>query len=125
MRGRSLAAVVLAVAVAVGLASCIGGRPECDALPTHIELTLSADSLTPDDPTTCRGRDVMLVITPQVDGVLHVHGYDAELPATTVVAGEVIELTFTAGRSGQFPIELHTDEDTQGVSVGILTVHEP
>jgi len=67
----------------------------------------------------------MLVITPQVDGVLHVHGYDAELPATTVVAGEVIELTFTAGRSGQFPIELHTDEDTQGVSVGILTVHEP
>jgi hypothetical protein len=68
---------------------------------------------------------VTLVVTPDVDGVFHVHGYDEQLPATAVTAGSVAELDFKASRSGQFPIELHTDATTAGVSVGILTVHEP
>ena len=118
-------ACVLMVGVAASLAGCIGGSPDCEALPTRIELTLSSDALTPSDPAVCRGRDVTLVVTPEVDGLLHIHGYDAEIPATTVDAGEVIELAFTADRGGQFPIELHTDDNTQGVSVGIFTVHEP
>jgi hypothetical protein len=122
---RPPAAIVLAGALVFGLAACIGGSPACDALPTSIELTLRAESLTPDDPAVCRGRDVTLVVTSEVDGVLHVHGYDAELPATTVTAGEIVELMFTADRSGQFPIELHTDGRPQGLSLGILTVHEP
>jgi len=106
-------------------AGCIGGSPTCDALPTAIDLTLTADSLTPQDPAVCRDRDVTLAVTSNVDGVFHIHGYDEEVPATTVTAGEPVELTFTASRSGQFPIELHTDENTQGVNVGIFTVHEP
>jgi hypothetical protein len=118
-------AALAALLVAVVLGACIGGDPDCAALPTRIELTLSADELRPSSPAVCRGRDVTLVVTSEVDGVLHIHGYDDDVPATEVAAGEVTELAFTARRSGQFPIELHTDENTQGVALGVFTVHEP
>jgi hypothetical protein len=120
-----LVRAVLALLGATVLAACIGGPPACDALAAEIELTLTADTLTPSDPAVCRGSDVVLTIDAEVDGVLHIHGYDAEVPATPVTQGEVLELAFTAERSGQFPIELHTDENTQGVNVGLFTVHEP
>ncbi|HYI67517.1 MAG TPA: hypothetical protein VEW95_11375 [Candidatus Limnocylindrales bacterium] len=118
----SLAAGLL---LAVILAGCSGDDPDCAALPTSIELSLTADRLTPANPAVCRDRDVTLVVTSEVDGVLHIHGYDDQVPATTVAAGEVTELVFTAARSGQFPIELHTDDNSQGVALGIFTVHEP
>jgi hypothetical protein len=94
-------------------------------LPDEIELTLSATTLTPSDVAVCRDDEITLVVRPEVDGVFHVHGYDEELPATNVTAGQAVELVFTATQSGQFPIELHTDEHTQGVDVGLLTVNEP
>ena len=122
--GRSRGAL-LAVAVVLITSGCVGGNPACDALPTEIELTVTAEALTPGDPAVCRDRDVTLTISSEVDGVFHIHGYDEQVPATTVTAGETIDLEFTASRSGQFPIELHTDENTQGVSLGIFTVHEP
>lgn len=124
MRQRASLAALVGLAVAI-LGGCVGGTADCEALPTRIELTLAADGLEPSTPAVCRDREVTLVVTPEVDGILHIHGYDEQLPATEVVVGEVSELSFTAVRSGQFPIELHTDEDTQGTSVGILTVHEP
>ena len=111
--------------MAAVLGGCIGGDADCAAMPTRIELTLTADELTPASPAVCRDREVTLVVTSAVDGVLHIHGYDDEVPATEVTAGEVVELVFTTRRSGQFPIELHTDENTQGVALGIFTVHEP
>ncbi len=120
-----LVRAVLALLGASVLAGCIGGPPACEAVPAEIELTLTAETLTPSDPAVCRGSDVTLTVTPEVDGVLHIHGYDAEVPATPVTQGEVLELAFIAERSGQFPIELHTDENTQGVSVGLFTVNEP
>ena len=124
--GRSLLVrAVLALLGAGVLAGCIGGPPACEARQSEIELTLTAETLTPSDPSVCRGSDVTLTVTPEVDGVLHIHGYDAEVPATPVTHGEVVELAFTAERSGQFPIELHTDENTQGVNVGLFTVNEP
>ena len=109
----------------VALSGCIGGDAQCAALPTRIELTLTADELSPASPAVCRDRDVTLVVTSEVAGILHIHGYDDEVPATEVTAGEVVELEFMARRSGQFPIELHTDENTQGVALGIFTVREP
>jgi hypothetical protein len=116
----------IACLVAVtALAGCISPDSDCTQLPTRIELTLTADALTPANPTVCRDSDVTLVVTPEVSGVLHIHGYDAEAPATPVVAGEVTEIAFTAVRSGQFPIELHPDENPQGISLGIFTVDEP
>lgn len=119
-------AILLAGLLAgVVLGGCIGGDADCAALPTRIELTLSTDELSPASPAVCRGRDVTLVVTSEVDGILHIHGYDDQVPATTVTAGVVTELVFTASRGGQFPIELHTDENTAGVALGVFTVHEP
>lgn len=120
-----LLCAALALICAPLLAACIGGSPACETLPSEIELTLTGETLTPSDPAVCRGTDVLLTITAEVDGVLHIHGYDAEVPATPVARGEVLELAFTAERSGQFPMELHTDDNTQGVEVGLFTVHEP
>lgn len=120
-----LVRAMLALLGATVVAACIGGPAVCDTLPAEIELTLTADTLTPSDPAVCRGSDVTLTITAEVDGVLHIHGYDAEVPATPVTQHDVVELAFTAERSGQFPIELHTDENTQGINVGLFTVHEP
>lgn len=122
---RRFAWAPVAAALAIILGGCIGGDRECASLPTRIELRLSADTLTPADPAVCRDRQVTLVLTPEIDGVLHIHGYDEQVPATTVRAGQVLELVFTAARSGQFPIELHRDRDTTEVNVGIFTVHEP
>lgn len=120
-----LPGALFAAAVVLLATGCIGGSPACDALPTSIELTVTADALTPQAPAVCRGRDVTVTVVSDVDGVFHIHGYDEEVPATTLTAGETVELSFTAARSGQFPIELHTDENTQGASLGIFTVHEP
>jgi hypothetical protein len=119
------ALATLAFACVLVLGACIAGGVDCGALTDEIELTLTAETLTPSSLAVCRDAEVTLNITPGVDGVLHIHGYDDYVPATNVTAGEGLELTFTAGRSGQFPIELHTDENTQGVNVGLLTVHEP
>jgi len=116
---------VPAILCAAVLAGCIGASPECETLPSEIELALTGETLTPSDPGVCRGTDVTLTIRSEVDGVLHIHGYDEEVPATPVSQGEVLELAFTAARSGQFPIELHTDENVQGIGVGLFTVHEP
>ena len=110
----------------LALAGCVSeNRPEdCEPGERTIELTVSAGALEPDDPAACRGQLVTLAIDSEVDGVFHIHGLDAELPATTIAAGEEISLEFEATTSGQFPIELHAADDPQGVTIGILTVHE-
>lgn len=115
----------LVVGAAVLLAGCIGGEPACETLPAEIEMTLTSETLTPSDPAACRGAEVTMTVRSEIDAVFHIHGYDAEVPATNVSSGEVLELSFGAERSGQFPIELHTDENVQGINVGIFTVHEP
>ena len=97
----------------------------CAAATTTVELALTATTLTPQDPAVCRGQQVELQVQSDVDGVLHVHGYEEVVPLIEVVTGERADVTFDASRSGQFPIEVHTNEAPQGTSVGILTVHEP
>lgn len=125
MRPRLLALVALCAL----LVACVDdNRPDdeaCAAPSITLDVTLTEESLTPTDPAVCRGQEVTLSVTPEVDGVLHIHGYDAAVPATEVRDGQAVQLEFTADRSGQFPIELHTAEDSQGVSVGVFTVHEP
>lgn len=102
-------------------------RPDaeaCGARSIELSLRLTTDELTP-APAVCRDQEVTLRIASRVDGVIHIHGYDEAVPATEVVAGEELELTFPADRSGQFPIELHPADDPEGIDVGIFTVHEP
>ncbi len=116
--------VGLLLAVATGCVS--DARPAaCDEPSVTLELELTADSLDPSAPAVCRDQAVTLVIASEVDGIIDLHGYDTEVPATEVSAGNELRLTFTAQRSGQFPIELHPAQDAAGVNVGILTVHEP
>jgi hypothetical protein len=117
---------LLGVVLAIVLAACVNqNRPAtCDEPAATLELTLTAEGLSPTDPAVCRDQEVTLVVDSEVDGTLHIHGYDQDVPASTVTAGEELRLEFTATRSGQYPIELHTDEATQGVGVGVFTVHD-
>jgi len=118
------ATFVLVAAVLVGCVTENRRPATCDADETTVELTLSATALEPDDPAACRGQLVTMIIDPEVDGGFHIHGLDDLVPATSVVADEQVTLAFTVDRSGQFPIELHPDDDPEGVTLGIFTVHE-
>ncbi|HSK92805.1 MAG TPA: hypothetical protein VLA76_01960 [Candidatus Angelobacter sp.] len=120
---------LLAASLVLTIAGCVpasGPDPEaCEEPAVSIELELTADGLSPDAPSVCRDQDVTFVVTSELDGVLHVHGYDSEVPAFTVADGETREITFTAGRSGQFPVEFHAEDDPRGEGVAVFTVHEP
>ena len=127
-RRRAFLATRIAVAaVVIGSAGCVTSTgPEgldCAAPTIDLELTLSGSELTP-GPSACRGQTVTLRVESSTEGVLHVHGYDEEIPVLPVTPGEVSETTFEAVRSGQFLIQLHAFE-TPDVTVGVLTVHEP
>ena len=120
-------AVVLLASIVLVLSGCIGDarREGCDAAEVALDVTLTATELDPANIDVCRDQDVTLRITPEADGLIHIHGYDDEIPATEVTAGEEIEVAFSAVRAGQYPIEFHPAEDATGISVGIFTVHEP
>lgn len=117
------------LALALTTAGCVSTNqpdPEACAAPTTtLELSLTSAGLTPRDPAVCRGQQVELQVQSNVDGILHFHGYEEQVPLIEVVAGERADVTFDASRSGQFPIEVHTNEAPEGTSVGILTVYEP
>lgn len=117
------------VALALAASACVAtNRPEgaaCAAPSIELALTVSATAMSPDDPAVCRGQQVTLRISPAVDGVLHIHGYDEDVPATALRADEELVLAFDATRSGQFAVELHTDGEAEGASIGVFTVHEP
>lgn len=54
---------------------------------------------------------VRITITADEDEEFHVHGYDESVQLT---AGEPAELTFMAGASGRFPIELEESKTELG-----------
>ncbi len=126
MTRRTLALLTTALLVLTACVEGTGPDAEACAAPTvEIQLAVAADAMDPNGPSVCRDQDVSLVITPTVDGVFHIHGYDEEVPATEIRDGAVIALEFTAAHSGQFSIELHTLDDPEGVAIGVFTVHEP
>jgi hypothetical protein len=109
------------------VSACVDdSRPEsCTEAAVTIEVTLTESSMTPSDPGVCRDQAVTMVVNSDIDGFIHIHGYDEAIPVTDVTAGEEQRLEFVAGRSGQFPIEVHPADDPQGIEVGVFTVHEP
>ena len=123
MRSRAALSAVLVVA----LVGCVDqrGPDNCDATEVTIELAVDVDSMTPADPGVCRGQSVLIVINSATGGTFHIHGYEAAVPATPITAGEETRLSFMADRSGQFRVELHPDDDPQGVGIGVFTVYEP
>jgi hypothetical protein len=122
LRGLLAALVVL---VAACVPDMTPDDEACARASVEIDLALTDEALDPGAPSVCRDQEVTLRVATDADGVLHIHGYDSEVPAFEVVAGEETEIIFTAGRSGQFPIEFHAADDPSGVEVGVFTVHEP
>lgn len=115
--------------VAMVLVACVAdSRPDaetCSAPSIEVSLRLTADALSPSDPGVCRDQEVTLRIAPEADGVIHLHGFDDVVPATDVVAGEELELTFIADEEGEYPIEFHPADAPEGISVGFLSVYVP
>lgn len=123
-----LGRVVLAGLVLVSAGCVTDTRPDaetCARPRIEIALRLTVDGLEPETPAVCRGQEVTFVVDSEVDGVLHVHGYDDQVPAFFVSAGATEEVEFRADVSGQFVVEFHAQDDPQGVGVGVFTVHEP
>jgi hypothetical protein len=117
-----------AALLAALLAACVGDAglpPTCHDPEVSFTATLSDDRLEPVSFDACRDQAVTITFTIEQDGVLHLHGYDDQVPATEVRAGEETAFEFDAIRSGQFPIALHTTDGPAEVEVGALTVHEP
>jgi hypothetical protein len=126
--GSARAAALSLVALAGALAACIassGPDPSACGAPTFsAEVRLTERGLEPSGISVCRGQRVVISIEAAIDGVLHVQGYDEEIPLLELQAGDRDRIAFEAVRSGQFPIELHSNAAPAGESVGILTVHE-
>ncbi len=119
-------AVPLLIAFLLVLAACVEASQapdDCDAEAVTREATLADDRLEPATLEVCRGQEVTLVLTVEIDAVFHIHGYDTEAPAQTVTAGEQPRLVFEAVRAGQFPIAIHTTEVAEATA-GTLVVHE-
>lgn len=120
-----LAAMIAVAGMLLAVAACVQQStlpPDCAATKVARSATLSNGGLAPDAFDVCKGQAVTITITVQVAGTLHLHGYDDQVPEKPVVSGDVAKLTFTASRSGQFPLELHKGADE--IELAILTVHE-
>jgi len=120
----ALAAALLVLAAACVPTTTPDGAA-CAEASVEVTLALTDEGLDPSAPSVCRDQEITLRVTSHADGVLHIHGYDDAVPAFQVAAGDETEVTFTAGRSGQFPVEFHATNDPAGVEVGVFTVHEP
>ncbi len=95
---------------------------DCDASEVNRPATLTDAGLNPDAIEVCAGQQVTIAIDVERAGELHLHGYDDQVPEQQVSVGDQVELTFSASRAGQFPIELHEGGDE--TEIAILTVHE-
>jgi hypothetical protein len=126
-RGSRLPSLFLALVTALALGACVPASdlPEaCDTETVTLQATLVEERLDPATLEVCRGQAVTIELNVERDAVFHVHGYDEELPAREVNAGEDVTLTFQASRAGQFPIEIHTTDGPAEAQAGTLIVHE-
>ena len=117
----------LLLAIALVLAACVPSTnlPEnCGADSVTLRATLVEERLEPATLEVCRDQQVTLELSVERDAVFHLHGYDAEVPARQVSAGEDVTLEFQASRAGQFPIAIHTEDGPAEATVGTLIVHE-
>lgn len=107
------------------LAGCTIGTASCPSPSVTVEATVSDDRMDPSAIAVCRGQQVTLEVHSQTDAVLHLHGFDDQVPATSLTPGETIALEFTADAAGQFIIELHDRSGASSAEIGVLTVNEP
>ena len=113
----------LVLAVATACVEQVQLPDDCDAPTVVRSATLAGDHLSPETIDVCRGQQVTLEVVTRQDGVLHLHGYEQEAPATEMHAGDRLKFTFEASRAGQFVVEVHPPQGEE-LEVGIFTVHE-
>jgi len=115
--------------VAAGLLLVAGCTPSvadpCAAASVTLEAAVTDEAMDPSALAVCRGQEVTLELHSQTDGEFHMHGYDEQVPETSLVPGETTTLEFTADVAGQFIIELHAASGGAETEIGILTVNEP
>lgn len=115
--------------VAAGLLLVGGCTPRaagpCAAASVTLEATVTDEAMDPSALVVCRDQEVRLTLHSQTDGEFHLHGYDEQVPETSLVPGETRTLEFTADVAGQFIIELHAASGDGETEIGILTVNEP
>lgn len=126
-RLRAIPSILCALAITALAAACVPAPDlpaDCDAAAVTLEATLVDERLEPATLEVCRGQEVTIELTVERDATFHLHGYDEEVPAREVTAGETVTLTFDAARSGQFPIAIHTVDGPAEATVGTFIVHE-
>jgi FtsP/CotA-like multicopper oxidase with cupredoxin domain len=69
-----------------------------------IALTVNGSTMTPDRPTAKQGDQVTMTITADKAEEIHLHGYD--IPFEVPSAGGKVTHTFTADKTGTFPMEI-------------------
>jgi FtsP/CotA-like multicopper oxidase with cupredoxin domain len=75
-----------------------GGRP------VTINLAVSGTTMTPSDPSAKQGDKVTITVTADKAEEIHLHGYDIHFEVPS--AGGSVTHTFTADKSGTFPMEI-------------------
>jgi hypothetical protein len=84
--------------------------------PVTINVTITGGkTMQPKDWTAHQNDTVAVNITSDTDGEVHLHGYDIHF---STKKGQTITQTFTADRTGKFPIEW----ESTGTELGELTV---
>lgn len=97
-----LARLFVPLLLVIGLNGCAS---EAEVKPTTIllEVTSTAPAEPLEEPVEL-GSLVTLEVTSEVDGLLHVHGFNEKV---NLVAGQTTETTFKASMTGGFEVETH------------------
>jgi len=112
---RSIAVILLTLVLGVGLPASAhdgtaqGASPAAlSGLPVdHASVTVNPEAGSAQTIEATQGRQLILTIFGAGAGVLHLHGYDIEIPAA---AGEPAILTFDAVHAGRFPVSMHVTD---------------
>lgn len=100
--GFAIVAVVLIVFIGVGAYLIFGAKsPGPQNVTINVTVTGGA-SMKPSDLSAHHNDTVTINITSDMDGEVHLHGYDL---AFDTKAGQVVSQTFKAVNTGDFPIE--------------------
>lgn len=119
---------ILVIGLALAAGACVPGESQsadCGATEVTISTTLADDALDPPNFDACLDQHVVINVTVEQDGELHLHGFPEQVDEEEVTAGTPLTIEFDAVRTGQFPIELHSATGEDEVQVGTLTVREP
>ena len=118
---RRLALLAAGLLVVAGCMASDGGP--CAATSVTLEATVTDAAMDPSALSVCRDQEVTLTLHSETDGEFHLHGYDEQVPETSLTPDQTVTLEFTAAVAGQFIMELHAGGDE--VEIGVLTVNEP